>query len=296
MVASSTQILGGITPVIMPKRTYKAGSSFYVHLMSDLHIGAPTVNYRLIQAELEIAKQNGWRVMINGDVFDAIITKDAKRFSPTAIHSRLHGRDDILNAAVDWAFEILSPYAEIIDMIGVGNHETSIEKYGSVDLVAMLIDKLKPAITAKDHVIHHGGYCGIVRYSFQCKGGNSRQSLRIFYHHGSGGASPVSQGLPNLFRMGNWVEGVDIIWTGHTHNRVTTHDTVMSMDAGGNIVAKQRRNIVTGAYMDTYGQQTPQSIAKHGRRGNYAADRAMKPGGAGRGGAACGLFTRHQVN
>ncbi len=101
------------------KRTTEVG----ITLMSDLHLGAAHVDYKRIERDLREAKAAGDRILINGDVFDFILPSDHKRFSPDALHSRLRGRRDILNACLEWGTEFLAPYADQIDMIGIGNHE-----------------------------------------------------------------------------------------------------------------------------------------------------------------------------
>ena len=67
--------------------------------MSDLHLGAPYINEKLIRKELSEAKANGDRISVNGDVFDAIIISDP-RFVADVLHPKLQGRKDVLNAVV----------------------------------------------------------------------------------------------------------------------------------------------------------------------------------------------------
>lgn len=102
---------------------FSNGSEHGLTLMSDLHIGARNVDYDLIHSELETAKKKGDRVAINGDIFDMILIGDRKRFRADVLHPRLVGKPDVINGAIEWGLELLSPYADLIDMIGVGNHE-----------------------------------------------------------------------------------------------------------------------------------------------------------------------------
>ena len=102
---------------------YSGTSELGFRLMSDLHIGARNVDYGLIKEELEEAKSLGDRILINGDVFDMILVQDKKRFRQDVLHPRIAGKSDTINAAVEWGAELLSPYADMIDMVGIGNHE-----------------------------------------------------------------------------------------------------------------------------------------------------------------------------
>ena len=271
-------------------------------LMSDLHIGAPQVDYKLIDKELKLAKENGDRILINGDIWDLILPKDHKRFTPSVLHPRLHGRTDVVNAAIDWAVEILSPYAHLIDMIGLGNHETSIEKFHSLDPLSILIHKLQEQLPAKnkDHQINYGGYTGFVDYRFRWNEGGKveddnrgggRNRVVVYYHHGSGADAPVTKGTIDMARKG-WVRA-DLVWMGHKHVRLSSHILQMSCpEVGVQPVFHDVRQVISGAYFDTYVGQAQDTIRKHGRRTNYAADAGFAP--QGKGGARLLLtFVRH---
>src|SRR5210317_2144984 len=125
---------------------------------ADFHIGAFNVDYDWLAADLEEAAEHDSRILIVGDVFDAILPKDAKRYKPEALHARIRQTSNVVDEAVDWAEEILKPYANLIDMIGLGNHESSVEKYHGTDMTARLIRRLQQHVTLEDHVIRYGGY------------------------------------------------------------------------------------------------------------------------------------------
>lgn len=268
--------------------TYNGQVGFW--LMSDLHIGAPQVDYKRITRELEDAKANNERILINGDVFDMILKKDFKRYTPNAIHQRLRHRNDQVSAAIEWAVEILSPYADYIDMIGVGNHETAVEKHHDVDPVRLLVYELQKKV--KDHTIHYGGYCGFMDYRFRgvtkdgkrkAPNGHSNQSKRFvfFYHHGAGGSAPVTRGMIAFARL-DWIEGADVIWTGHRHTKWNAEiEKVRCPLLGDTPIRRQVREIQTGAYFITYDGQSQSHFRENGRVSNYAADQACKPHGKG---------------
>ena len=107
-------------------------------LMSDLHIGAINVDYKALRSDLDRAREHGDRILINGDVFDAILLHDMKRFRAESLDERSRGRSNILNVVVKRAAEELAPYADLIDMIGCGNHEESVEKYHNYDPIQAL--------------------------------------------------------------------------------------------------------------------------------------------------------------
>ena len=265
---------GGCTIIRPGSRNYKIGQEIGFFYMSDLHIGARDCDYNLIDAELKEAVANGDRIAINGDVFDMILPKDHKRFRPTVLHPKISQRDNIIDAAVDMGVEILAPYKDNIDMIGCGNHETSVEKYHSTDVIVRLMEKLGSK-TAK-----YGGYQGFLEYSVRRKGGTGFRFI-THYWHGGGGSAPVTKGMIDFHRL-RWVGNSDVEWIGHKHNRFNAHERRMVCPkSGSKPVLKDVRHIMTGSYFDTYHGQTQESIARRGRLSNYAADAAMAPQGKG---------------
>ena len=274
---------------------YKHGDVIGFRLMSDLHIGAPNVDYDLVEKELKDARDKGDRILLNGDLVDMILPKDIKRFDPSHVHPRLLGRGDVVNAQIDWACEILLPYADLIDMVGLGNHETAVTKHHNIDPTSIIVYRLQNA-SSPEHIIHYGGYGGFVDYRLREKGrkDGSGQRFIIYFTHGSGGGAPVTKGMIDLHRTG-WVNDADVIWKGHRHVRVSTHIQAISCPITGHEPrVREIRQIITGSYFDTYRGQTQKSIRETGRRANWAADNAFAP--QGKGGARITLQMRRSGN
>lgn len=267
-------------PLFRASTTPPGSDSQGVYLMSDTHIGAPNADYDLMAEELKLAARRRDRVLVNGDVMDLILTKDAKRFSPTALHPRLRGREDLVNAAVDWAEELFSPYANLIDMICLGNHSSTVSKYSSVDPIALLVQRLQAKVTTPGHRVHHGGYTGFVQYRFEKQGFGP---FTIFYWHGAGaGSGGLGGALGEFGSKGSFVEGADLLWYGHRHVRAVSQLEKLSCPRRGHSPVLRKQWVVrTGAYLRPYGGQTQESIRKRGRRGNYAADSLCSPYGTG---------------
>jgi len=249
---------------------------FRLHLMSDLHIGAANVDYDLIAREIAAAKASGARVAINGDVFDAILPKDHRRFKPDCLHPLIQGRPDILDAAIEMASDIFSPIKEQIDVIGMGNHESAVEKYHSTDLIARLIRRLGGAA-------QYGGYEGYIVYRIRKKSPRTKScaALIVYYHHGGGGAAPVTKGMIDFARKGVWVDS-DVVWLGHKHNRIvdSTPLRMRCPHIGDEPVYDKQVFIMTGGYM-VRGTQTSAEVMDGGRRSSYAEDAGLAPQATG---------------
>ena len=280
-------VLGGLVICRPAPIYYTNGFEQGYWLMSDLHLGAPQVDEEKIRRELLRARERNDRILINGDVLDLILPKDHKRYSPDALHPRFHGRSDIVNAVIDFATEMLGPYADLIDMVGVGNHETAVSKWHSSDVTLLLVRELYRYLSEKQkktHIVHYGGFTGYYDARFRFKQNekldtNGKRWV-LFYHHGHGGESPVTKGMIDFNRLG-WVNA-DCVWLGHKHNRFIDHEEQLVCPlSGDDVIVKDRRHIMTGSYFKTYCGQSQESIHREGRRSNHAADKAMAPRGKG---------------
>lgn len=237
-------------------------------LMSDLHIGSPEVDYGLIKKDLKTAEEVDARILLNGDLFDAIVPSDSKRYRPDALHPRIRGRSDVLNETVTWAAELLEPYKKRIDLIGFGNHEDTVLKHHSTDLASMLVDRLGIQRS-------YGGYTGFVDYRFVDDLRHTQRYV-IFYHHGAGGGASLGGSAAEFIKKLQFIDA-DMIFLGHRHFRITSHMRRLSCPLGGYKPRyKEVRYAMTGSYMDNWTVDRGSS-----RRASYAEDRGLPPLGKG---------------
>jgi hypothetical protein len=228
-------------------------------LMSDLHYGHPNVDKKRIRSDLDAARNVGARVFINGDVFDAIGKKD-KRYAKSQQDAALRDQDDMTRAVVKLAATELEPYADLIDVIGVGNHEEAFIRHCDTDLVGLLIDRLNATLAGQgsEHRIRHGGIAGFVRTKFLFSRPNvhdSSVSHDLLYHHGTGGDAPVTKGAIDANRrLTNY--DYDAYTFGHKHNKTEGEDTFMFLSRNGRIRHRERIYIQTGSYLWNYKRTT----------------------------------------
>lgn len=264
---------------------YTTGQSLGFTLLSDLHFGSANTDYDRIQSDLDTALAHGDRILINGDVIDGIVPSDQKRYTPNNLHPRLAGANDIVNKSVDWAFELLSPVALLIDMIGCGNHDDKIAKKYGTDPVLMLVALLNHHLRAfgSNHTIWYGGYTGYVDYRFRNIGQTNNkpngygQRYLLWYHHGSGGGSSLASAAGTFSRT-SFASDADLVWLGHNHIPMSTGEMVMECpQTGYEPKFREVRYVRTGAYGEHWGGQTQEDIRKKGRKGNYVADSMLRP-------------------
>lgn len=220
---------------------------FEVFVCSDLHIGSSGVDHDRIVSDLAEAKRRGARILINGDIFDAILPSDHKRFAPEVLAKRIQGRGDVLNGVIEYAEELLAPFAENIDVIGVGNHDTAVTKYHSLEPVSILIDRLNSKHKGE---INHGGYSGYYQVIAKCPPRNY-WSWILRYHHGSGGSAPVTKGMIDHARMLSWVSNADVLTFGHKHNKIVDAGNMRErLTSDGNVVYEPVMVVHTASYYE----------------------------------------------
>lgn len=218
-------------------------------LMSDLHIDAADHDDEAMHSDLEAARALNARISINGDVFDAIVPSDRKRHHPS-VGRHDPDRDDIFNQLVKSAFNKLSPYADLIDVISPGNHERSVLKYHHIDLTSMLVGMLNVVRPPELPPIHVGAYRGfqIYRLARAEKGTNTGAStFVIFRHHGRGGNAPVTGGAIDLDRLRSAFEA-DLYWIGHKHQSIQRAYSRYSVGAKGVVYERKQRAVMSAGY------------------------------------------------
>lgn len=87
--------------------------------MSDWHADSPDCDLVSLKRDLAICKKEGRHIILGGDLFDAIIHTDKKRFTPSR---NCDNRDDQINAKLEILFSLTKDYADNIIFIGRGNH------------------------------------------------------------------------------------------------------------------------------------------------------------------------------
>lgn len=210
-------------------------------LFSDIHFDSPDCDKETLKLHLDYCLQDQRYILVNGDLFDAILLKDAKRAVP---HNTEH-RDNQLNVKLEETAHFLTPYKDQILFMGRGNHEESIIKYNGLDLMQMLTALLN---AGSKHKIQYGNYANFLRFSWVDNKHTPHLRYDIFAHHGAGGSAPVTKGMIDFSRLSKGVNA-DLIWIGHKHNSIVDYsDPIMFIDQCGNVVLKNRQCIQTPSY------------------------------------------------
>lgn len=218
-------------------------------ILSDLHWDNPDCDQKLLKKDLDYCLENDIHIMLNGDTFCLMQGKYDPRSSKSKVRPE-HQKDDYLDAVIRTAVEFFKPYAELITVVGVGNHESGILRRHETDVLKRFVDMLN-AVAKPKHLVYLGGYKGALTISNQRSGRNG-DNYRILYFHGSGGGGVVTRGEINLTRMMAEFEGFDCYTMGHIHEKKSTVVSKLVISPMGSLNQKEILMTITGTYKDEY--------------------------------------------
>ena len=216
---------------------YRYGDRFTLKPMFDVHLGSPSCDLHAFKAYLAQHDDEATYLIGGGDLMDAVIVSDSKRYRKSADAS---GGDAILDEQVDIAHSLLWPYRERILGLGAGNHEDSILQHCSTDLVQRLCKRLEVPFL---------GYSGLYRLQFRRSDGGGR-TVVIRYHHGwASGRTPGGQLTSNVKDVLNW--DADVYLYGHGHALHTYTIPRLGLQ-GKNLVSRDLVICLCGTFLKTY--------------------------------------------
>ena len=222
-----------------------------IAMLSDLHWDNPKCDQDLLKKHLDYCKEENIPVMINGDMFCLMQGRGDNRRNKSDIrpeHNNARYLDSVVETAVEW----FTPYADILTVIGYGNHETAIIKWQETDILQRFVDLLNLKCHSNVQV---GGYGGWVIIKMN---NHSRiATTKIKYFHGSGGGGVVTKGALNLTRALELYEGCDVYTMGHIHENAARNDVRDALESnskkGYSINHKPIHLMITGCYKEEYG-------------------------------------------
>jgi len=155
-----------------------------------------------------------------GDVFDALVVSDSKRFRLSNIDSNYFNCDNpdrFLDMQIDDAVELFTPYTSQLLGIMRGNHEDQILKRYNTDMTWQLCDRLGN----KDLDL---GYSALLYLRLKYNSPNpstkpSGRAIRMFLHHGYGGGSRTEGGAITTYSRFITYYDADIYLVGHSHQQ-----------------------------------------------------------------------------
>lgn len=188
--------------------------SFKIVAFGDIHWGArDCAEERFERMVLKEYADDPKALFIGmGDIVDAIVSSDQKRYRQTVMKAAFASREDVLDASIDEFATLWERYkipkSRLLGFIS-GNHHDAILKRHGTDITERLCYRLKTK---------NLGYSAFVK--ILTNAGNHKMPVTLFAHHGFGGATRTDGGsVTKYVRHAFRYQGGDIYLYGHDHQR-----------------------------------------------------------------------------
>ena len=147
-------------PVQVYTIDYEAGDHYRCLLMSDLHWDNPKCDRDRLRRDLDYAVKNDLDIFMNGDIFCAMQGRYDGRRMKSDIREE-HNTSTYLDSLVGTAIEWFLPYSQHIQLVGYGNHETSILKNCETDILGGGGSRASTPTVPTSYWVDMGvGWCG----------------------------------------------------------------------------------------------------------------------------------------
>jgi len=224
-----------------------ANAEQWIFACPDIHWDNPKCNRELLKRHLDEAVKMNARIIMPGDTFCLMQGAYDPRKNKSDIRPE-HNVSNYLDAVISDAAEWFKPYRDNIDIVGLGNHETNILKRLESDPVERFVTLLNAG--AKGHHVMAGGYGGW--YTVRFTRNKTSRSWVMKYHHGSGGAAPVTKGTIQHNRQAVQTEGADCMVMGHVHNDYEMTYTREMLDEQWKPITRDLMMVRCSTYKDEF--------------------------------------------
>lgn len=239
----------GVSPnVVKVKLDCSKKKEHWFLLRSDAHHDNPHCDWNLEKKHLDEALERDAGILDCGDLFCAMGGKWDPRSNKAGVRPE-HQTGDYLDALVRTAADFYQPYAKNWVMFGLGNHETAISKRHESSLSDRLAQALRDRTGALCPVT---GYTSWIKFQFM-QSGRVATARTLWAMHGYGGGGPVTVDNIQAQRQNAYVEGVDIMWSGHTHDRWAREFCKMGITQEGEVFQRNLWYVKSGSYKNEFG-------------------------------------------
>ena len=214
-------------------------------ITADRHLDNPHADRAMMLRHLKQAQDRGAFNIDLGDSFCAMQGRNDKRGQKGDVGAM--GVNDYFGELVRDHFRFFQPFADVLAVAGIGNHEAKVLKHNEIDLTRALVDRLRD----NGSQVLRGGYSGWVRLLFSADGG-SRRSLNMYYAHGSGGGGPVTKGVIQTNRRSAMLSNADIVVSGHIHEAWMMKIPKVGLSASGQEVQCDVLHLCVPTYKDEF--------------------------------------------
>jgi hypothetical protein len=213
-------------------------------LRSDAHHDSTAADQEMEMRHLLEAERRDAMICDIGDLFDCMNGRYDKRADREHLRPEYQS-GSYMNRLVEVAERRYERFAPRWLHMSPGNHETAVAKHNDFDLTQQLYARLKP----KAPHLNLGRYAGYIRFQVNRLGRRSG-SIVLAYHHGFGGAAPVTRGVIQTNRMAISYPDANIVWSGHTHTEFYLSIARQRLDHHNNVTRDEQYHIRSPGYKE----------------------------------------------
>jgi hypothetical protein len=260
-------IPAGKTYITYPSRT----SELKITNFSDVHLGAGACDEKMLRRDILAVENdpNGLWVM-TGDYGEFINFRD-KRFDPASVAPWIDV-DELAKVGQrinEKVFELFYPIRKKCLGIGIGNHEWSYSSRNDGgdrhDWLCCELGVRTLGYSSLQQLSFVRTSCSEPRITRESVRGFSCTTLKMFTHHGAGGAQTKGGKINRLKKFMDSFDA-DIYFVGHVHDKTGTRENVLTVDKDGTkIIRREKLGVVSGGYLKTYAP----GAAGYGERAGY---------------------------
>ena len=222
-------------------------------LASDIHWDSTHCDREHWSRILKLASDNGWGVMVFGDNYDLMQGRHDPRRARQGVRPEFdHSEylDAVIEGCADW-YKERNANGNLF-LMSRGNHEESIRRNCDTDPIQRTVSLMN---YGTPHRTYAGGYGGWVRFMLEVSG--RFYSLKLKYHHGSGGAPIMSHGTLIAVRQAAVCPDADVICSGHIHRRwvvpIARERLVTGDRRGARVERDTQYHVCCGSMKDSFG-------------------------------------------
>jgi len=247
---------------------------FTIYDISDIHLLNRACDKKRLAQDVKHIADDSHAFWVGGGDNAEYISPTDKRFDPEAVDPDITVADlgSLGRATTDRVRDIFWPIRHKCLGLAFGNHEdTFIRSKGTIDLHAYLCTLLSvPNLRYSalfDVVFVRNPHVKKPRLIFAAPPEQkfTRETFRVFVHHGAGYAQTEGGKLNKLVQFMNRFEA-DIYMVGHVHDQIGKRIVEIGADAPcEHLVARERVGIIAGTYLRTY----QQGMTTYGEKRGY---------------------------
>lgn len=234
--------------------TVRGGSTAWeqwIYMRSDAHTDNPKCDHAMELRHLQEAKEKNAIILDFGDALDLMQgVADRRQCKAQLRSSQLAAA--YFDRVVEEAAERYAPFASHWAVLGQGNHESAWLKHHECDPTAHLVRGIK--MLNKDSIMGAGGWGGWVKVQVAINNNHLTWTLR--YAHGGSAGGAMTFGTLDTRRMYSWIEGADMIATGHTHDSNIVGISREYLDTNKGLYQIRKRHcdfVRVGTFKDDWG-------------------------------------------